>query len=188
MLTVLGSPRRCCDGLTRRETLKVGALSALGGFGLPQWLQAAEGGQLRDGKAKSVIVLYLLGGAATQDMFDLKSEAPVEVRSQFRPIASSVPGIEICEHLPQTATWMHKAAIVRTVNHKAGCHITLPSYTGYEVLLPDITGTKETSSQGASDRSFRNGSKSGCLVARRQWHRVGCCAIFGAKRLDSCSG
>ena len=87
MLTMLGSPRRCCDGITRRETLKLGALSALGGFGLPQWLAAEESGQLREGKAKGVILLYLLGGAATQDMFDLKPDAPEEVRTQFKPIA-----------------------------------------------------------------------------------------------------
>lgn len=144
MLTLLGSPRRCCDGWTRRETLKAGALSALGGLGLPHWLAASEGGQLHAGKAKNVIVLYLLGGAATQDMFDLKPAAPAEVRSQFKPIATTVPGIEICEHLPQMATWMHKAAVVRTVNHKAGCHNTLPSYTGHEVMLPDIGTTKDS--------------------------------------------
>jgi hypothetical protein len=144
MLTVLGSPRRCCDGLTRRETLKAGALSALGGFGLPEYLAASDAGLTHDGPAKSVILLYLLGGAATQDMWDLKPHAPQEVRSQFQPIATSAPGIEVCEHLPRMAQWMHKAAVVRTVNHKAGCHNTLPSYTGHEVLLPDITITKES--------------------------------------------
>ena len=131
MLTVLGSPRRCCDGLTRRETLKVGALSALGGFGLPQYLAAKEAGLVHEGPAKSVILLYLLGGAATQDMWDLKPHAPAEVRSLFQPIATSAPGIEVCEHLPRMAQWMHKAAVVRTVNHKAGCHNCLPSYTGF---------------------------------------------------------
>ena len=85
MFTVLGSPRRCCDGLTRRETLKVGTLSALGGFGLPELLQASTSGQARPGKAKSVILLYLLGGAATQDMFDMKPDAPQEIRGEFRP-------------------------------------------------------------------------------------------------------
>ncbi len=146
MLTMLGSPRRCCDGLTRRETLKVGALSALGGLGagLPQRLMAADGQPLRPGKAKSVILLYLLGGAATQDMFDLKPDAPQEVRSLFQPIATSAAGISICEHLPRMARWMHKAAIVRSVNHKAGCHNTLPSYTGHEFLLADNTNTKDS--------------------------------------------
>ncbi len=144
MLKMLGSRRRCCDGLTRRETLRAGALSALGGFGLPQWLEAAESGQLRDGKAKNVILLYLLGGAATQDMFDLKPEAPAEVRSEFQPIPTSTPGIEICEHLPLMSRWMHKAAIVRSVNHQAGCHNPLPSYSGYEQMLPDITVVKQS--------------------------------------------
>ena len=139
MITMLGSPRRCCDGVTRRETLKVGALSALGGFGLPEWLAASEAGRVRPGKAKSVILLYLLGGAATQDMFDLKPDAPVEVRSHFKPIATSAPGVQVCEHLPRMARWMHRAAVVRSVNHKAGCHNTLPSYTGHEVMLRNIS-------------------------------------------------
>lgn len=143
MLTMLGSPRRCCDGLTRRETLKAGALTALGGFALPHLLQA-EAISARAGRAKNVIVLYLLGGAATQDMFDLKPAAPQEVRSEFKPIATTAPGIHVCEHLPQMAKWMHKTALVRTVNHKAGCHNTLPSYTGFEELLPDITITKDS--------------------------------------------
>ncbi|HEY7427429.1 MAG TPA: DUF1501 domain-containing protein, partial [Gemmataceae bacterium] len=135
MLRVLGNPRRFCDGLTRREALTAGALSVLGGgFNLPNLL-ALEERRRRDtrrGKAKSVLLLYLHGGAPTQDMFDLKPAAPVEVRGEFRPIASSVAGIQVCEHLPQTAKWMHRCAVVRSVNHKAGCHNTLPSFTGSE--------------------------------------------------------
>ncbi|HZT78973.1 MAG TPA: DUF1501 domain-containing protein [Gemmataceae bacterium] len=141
MLTMLGSPRRCCDGLTRRETLKAGALSLLGGaFTLPNLLRAEELARQRPPrprKAKSVILLYLLGGAATQDMWDLKPAAPAEVRGEFKPIATNVPGIQVCEHLPQMARWMHRAALVRSVNHKAGCHNCLPSYTGCEVPQPD---------------------------------------------------
>ncbi len=140
MLTVLGNPRRCCDGLTRRETLKAGALSLLGGAcTLPNLLAAEERRSIsaRPGKAKNVILLYLLGGAATQDMWDMKPAAPVEVRGEFKPIATNVNGIQICEHLPKMARWMHKTAIVRSVNHKAGCHNCLPSYTGCEQLMPD---------------------------------------------------
>lgn len=137
MLTLLGSPRRCCDGLTRRETLQAGALSLLGGyFGLPSLLRAEERPS-RPGRAKSVILLYLLGGAATQDMWDLKPDAPVGVRSEFKPIPTSASGVQICEHLPQMARWMHRAALIRSVNHKAGCHNCLPSYTGHEVPMPD---------------------------------------------------
>lgn len=144
MLTLLGSPRRCCDGLTRRETLKAGALGLLGGFGLPQLLQAEETSTRRRGRARSVICLYLLGGAATQDMIDLKPNAPAEVRGEFRPTATRVPGIQVCEHLPRMARWTDKIAIVRSLNHRAGCHNTLPSYTGYEQMLPDITTTRDT--------------------------------------------
>jgi hypothetical protein len=147
MITLLGSKRRLCDGLTRRETLKAGALSLLGGaFNLPSllWAEEKRSAEARPGKAKSVMLLYLLGGAPTQDMFDLKPGAPEKIRGEFKPIASNVTGIQICEHLPRLARWMHKSALVRSVNHKAGCHNPLPSYTGYEVALPDITSTKET--------------------------------------------
>src|SRR5437588_2242806 len=141
MLTMLGSPRRCCDGLTRRETLKAGALSLLGGgFTLPHLFAAEErarAGGSRPGRAKSVILLYLLGGAATQDMWDMKPAAPAEVRGEFKPVATSVPGLQVCEHLPRLAGWMHRAALVRSVNHKAGCHNCLPSYTGYALPMPD---------------------------------------------------
>lgn len=146
MLTMLGSPRKCCDGLTRRETLKAGALSALGGLSLPQLLQAEQhrSDAALGGKAKSVIVLYLLGGAPWQDMLDMKPNAPADVRGEFRPIATNVPGMDICELLPLSAQWMHRSAIVRSVNHKAGCHNTLPSYTGFEQPLDNIVSSKET--------------------------------------------
>jgi Protein of unknown function (DUF1501) len=140
MITLLGSPRRCCDGVTRRETLKAGALSLLGGaFNLPSLLAMEEkqGARTRPGKAKSVILLYLLGGAATQDMWDIKPDAPSGVRSEFRPVATSAPGVQICEHLPRMGRWMHRAALIRSVNHKAGCHNCLPSYTGCEELQLD---------------------------------------------------
>ncbi|MBI1918625.1 MAG: DUF1501 domain-containing protein [Planctomycetes bacterium] len=139
MITMLGTPRRCCDGLTRRETLKAGALSLLSGFTLPNLLQAEEARsrEARPGKAKSVILLYLLGGAATQDMIDLKPSAPAEIRGEFKPIATKVPGIQVCEHLPRMAKWMHRIGLVRSLNHKAGCHNCLPSYTGCEEPQPD---------------------------------------------------
>src|SRR5262245_1362445 len=140
MITLLGSPRQACDGTTRRETLKVGALSLLGGvFNRPSLLamEKVRGPHARPGKAKSVILVYLQGGPATQDMFDLKPDAPGGIRSEFRPIPTSAPGIQVCEHLPKTATWVHKAAIVRTVFHDGGCHNNLPMYTSYDVPPPD---------------------------------------------------
>jgi hypothetical protein len=147
MLTMLGTPRRCCDGLTRRETLKAGALSVLGGsLTLPNLLRAEQSTSpaKRKGRAKSVICLFLLGGAGSQDMWDLKPNAPAEIRGEFNPIATDVPGIQICEHMPLMAKWMHRTAIVRSVNHKAGCHNPLACYSGYEAQIGDITITRDT--------------------------------------------
>lgn len=146
MLTMLGSPRRFCDGLTRRDSLKVGAISALGGFGLPQWLQAAttDPSYAWSGKAKSVICLYLLGGAPWQDMYDLKPKAPADVRGEFQPIPTNVPGIDVCELLPNHTQWMHRSALVRSINHRAGCHNCLPSYTGWEVPETDLVNLKSS--------------------------------------------
>src|SRR5438067_5392382 len=140
MLTLLGSPRLSCDGLTRRETLKAGALSLLGGaFNLPSLLALEQAGtrQTRRGQAKSVLLLYLQGGPPTQDMFDMKPDAPDGIRSEFKPIATSAPGISVCEHLPRLARWMHRTAVVRSVHHNGGCHNNLPMYTGHDVPPPD---------------------------------------------------
>jgi hypothetical protein len=148
MIRLLGSARRCCDGITRRETLQAGAISLLGGLSLERLLQAAPATSLSPlssrSRVKNVLCIYLLGGAATQDMWDLKPQAPVEVRGEFKPIDTSAPGVQITEMLPLTSKWMHRAALVRSVNHKAGCHNTLPSYTGFEQPLADITTTKES--------------------------------------------
>ncbi len=137
MLTMLGSPRRCCDGMTRRETLKAGALTAMGGFGLSQFQQAQAAGAVHGGKAKNVIVLFLLGGAATQDMVDLKPDAPAEVRGEFKPIPTNVAGLDFCEHLPLLAQKADRLAVVRSVNHQAGCHNCMPAYTGLDTVMPD---------------------------------------------------
>ena len=106
---------------------------------LPRLLTAQEQAraQPRPRRAKSVIMLYLLGGAPTQDMVDLKPNAPTGIRSQFRPIPTSAPGVQVCEHLPRMAKWMHRIGQVRSLNHKAGCHNYLPSYSGCEALQLD---------------------------------------------------
>ena len=70
-------------------------------------------------------------------MFDLKPDAPEGIRSEFKPIATSAPGIQVCELLPLTAQWMHKTAVVRSVYHNGGCHKNLPMYTGFDANLPD---------------------------------------------------
>ena len=120
--------------VTRRDALMAGAIGLFGGgLAAPAKVPTA-----RPGKAKSVLFLFLHGGAPTQDMFDMKPDAPLEVRGEFKPIATSAPGVQICEHLPRMAKWMHRAAVVRSVGHKAGCHNTLPTYTGYAEPITDI--------------------------------------------------
>jgi hypothetical protein len=139
-ITMLGSARRDCTGSTRRETLKAGGLSLLGGlFNTPALLALENSPQHQrwPARAKSVVLFYLQGGPPTQDMFDLKPDAPEGIRSEFKPIATSVPGVEVCEMLPLTARWMHTTAVVRSVYHNGGCHKNLPMYTGFDLNLPD---------------------------------------------------
>lgn len=103
-ITLLGTARRACCDPTRRETLQAGALSLLGGlFGAPT-LKAAAASPAPSIKprAKSVVLLYLQGGPPTQDMWDLKPHAPDGDGGEFKPIATSAPGVEISELLPKT--------------------------------------------------------------------------------------
>ena len=129
MLSVLGPNAKLCDGVSRREAMRVGGLSLFAGMTLPRLLQAATGAS--SGKAKSVILFNLLGGPSQQDMFDLKPEAPLEVRGEFQPISTSLPGLQICEHLPNTAKVMHKACLIRTVTHGYNAHNPLNIMTGF---------------------------------------------------------
>lgn len=137
MITLLGSARKGCCGPTRREMLTAGGLSLLGGvLGSPA-VQAVESSGTRKARAKTVVLIYLQGGAPTQDMYDMKPHAPDGVGGEFKPIASTAPGLDVCELLPLTSRWMHKSAVVRSVYHNGGCHKNLPMYTGYDVNLPD---------------------------------------------------
>ena len=119
MLRLCGPGSRLCDGHTRREFLRVGGLS-LAGLSLPQ-LSAARMARPR---FKSVIQLYMWGGPAQQETFDLKPNAPEGIRSLFRPMATKTPGVRICEHLPRLAAMTDKFAIVRSVTHTGVNHGT----------------------------------------------------------------
>jgi hypothetical protein len=113
MLTLFGRQEQFCDGISRRNFLKIGALG-LGGLTLPQLLQAeAISGIGRSHRA--VIMIFLPGGPSHQDIFDLKQEAPSEIRGEFKPIRTNVSGIQICEHLPQLAQLADKYTIVRSM-------------------------------------------------------------------------
>ena len=129
--------------MARRTFLQAGTLSTLG-LGLPQVLsnraQAAPGGKSspRRGTAKSCILLFMLGGPPQQETFDMKPEAPGAARSLFNPIATNVPGIEICELLPDLARQADRFSILRSVHHGgnalfhgAGVHFNLTGWPNF---------------------------------------------------------
>ncbi|HXT59384.1 MAG TPA: DUF1501 domain-containing protein [Pirellulales bacterium] len=129
MLTLLGNRSRFCDGLSRRSFLQIGGLAA-GGLSLPRLLQAEETAGARRSH-KAVIMVYLTGGLAHQDSFDLKSEAPDEVRGEFKPIDTRLPGVQICELLPKLAGTMDKLAVVRSIVGLRDEHSSFQNLTGY---------------------------------------------------------
>ncbi len=123
MLDFVGRGQRTCDGISRRAFLKVGGL-ALGGLSLPALLRQRALAK-EDGKStprRSVILLWLAGGPSHLDMYDLKPSAPVEVRGEFKPIRTNVPGIQIGEHLPRQARIMDRLTILRSAYHTNAGH------------------------------------------------------------------
>jgi hypothetical protein len=134
MLTIPGPQSRFCDGMSRRSWLRIGGL-ALGGLALPDILRAqAERGT--SNAAKAVIMVLLPGGPTHLDMFDLKPNAPAEIRGDFRPIATNVPGIDICELMPRLARMADKLTIVRSLVGFREDHNTHWCTTGWESHPP----------------------------------------------------
>ena len=143
---------RFCDGLSRRDFVRVGAIGT--GLGLADFLRAD---QTKPAKATSAIFVYLGGGPSHMDTFDLKPDAPAEVRGDFKPIDTNVPGVRICEHLPKLAKLADTFAIVRGVSHNIAAHELgteylnagnrpIPSlvYPGYgAVASKELAGDKE---------------------------------------------
>jgi uncharacterized protein (DUF1501 family) len=129
MLTILGQPQRgFCDGISRRSFLKIGGL-ALGGLSLPQILKA-EGASAARQSHKGIIMIFLPGGPPHQDFFDLKMDAPAEIRGEFRPIHTNVPGIDICQHFPLIAARMDKLIPIRSMVGASGAHDAYECLTG----------------------------------------------------------
>ncbi|MCH2598282.1 MAG: DUF1501 domain-containing protein [Pirellulaceae bacterium] len=115
-----------CDGHSRRTFLQIGAMGSLT---LPQLLQAEAASGVANSH-KAVIMVYLCGGPPHQDMYDLKPDAPAEVRGEFSPIKTNVPGVEICELMPKMASMMDKFVPIRTMANCQGGHTGFQCFTG----------------------------------------------------------
>ena len=127
MRVYTGAANRYCDQVSRRSFLQIGSL-AVGGLTLPGLLRAERNA----GRShKAVIMVYLSGGMPHQDTFDLKMEAPAEIRGEFSTIPSVVPGIDVCELLPKMATVMDRCAVIRSVVGQRDEHSSFQNLTGY---------------------------------------------------------
>jgi hypothetical protein len=133
MLRLEGASGRFCDGLSRRSFLRIGGLG-LGGLTLPGILraQAESPAPVRSGGLghKAVIMVYLPGGPPHQDMYDLKPDAPAEVRGPLRPIGTNVDGIQICELMPRLARIMDKVVPIRSIVGAKDRHESFQCLTG----------------------------------------------------------
>ena len=128
MLTLLGNRTPMCDTLDRRSFLRIGGL-ALGGMTLPQVLQAEQAAGV-NGNGKGIIMIFLPGGPSHQDMWDIKMDAPSEIRGEFTPIQTKVPGVEICEQFPRLASISDKLTFIRTMVGASGSHYAFQCLTG----------------------------------------------------------
>ena len=137
MLKILGSRENkqvFCDGISRRSFLQVGGMT-LGGLSLANLLELeAQAGIKKSHKA--VIMIYMCGGPPHQDMYDLKVDAPAEVRGEFSPIKTNVDGIEVCEHLPHIAKSMDKLIPIRSIVGCNGNHYSYQCMTGHSQSTP----------------------------------------------------
>ncbi|MFO0968669.1 MAG: DUF1501 domain-containing protein [Gemmataceae bacterium] len=140
MLTLQGSTRRLCDGLSRRDLLRLGALGA---FSLSDFLNlkadAAPATRLpRFGRAKACILLFLYGSPPQHETFDPKPDAPAEVRGEIGSIPSVVPGARICELLPRTARVLDQTTVIRSMTHPYPQHGVAYAVSGIPTYTPDL--------------------------------------------------
>jgi len=125
---------RCCDGIRRRDLLRVGVGSVLGAsVSLPEMLMAASAESGRPAKDVSLIILFLQGGLSTIDTLDMKPNAPKEFRGDFRPIDTVAPGVQVAEHIPLVAQQADKFSLIRSFTHPNSNHGQADHYmlTGY---------------------------------------------------------
>lgn len=135
MLRMLGNRSSSGEGLSRRTALCVGGLSLFGSLSQTRLLRAAaeQKAAARPGRAKAVVLLNLFGGPPHQDLFDLKTKAPSEIRGEFKPINTVVPGIDIGELLPELAQVMDRCSLIRTYSHRYNSHNPYNVYTGFDL-------------------------------------------------------
>ncbi|MFN3649224.1 MAG: DUF1501 domain-containing protein [Armatimonadota bacterium] len=140
MISIKGNKARLCDGITRRDFVRLGAIGTMG-LSLPALLQAeaaAKEAARAAGKSspreKNVILFFLMGGQSQLDMWDMKPNAPEMVRGEFKPINTSVDGIQICEHMPELAKRAHKFTIIRSMTH----HVKNHAPAGYFALTGHV--------------------------------------------------
>jgi hypothetical protein len=161
MLTILGKPARFCDGVSRRSFLKIGGLA--GGaltFGGPTLADVLRADAAKPGVArKSIINIFLNGGPSHLDMFDLKPQAPTEIRGEFLPISTNVPGIEICSLMPNLAKLADKFAIIRSLTGFRDEHTSWQTETGWnESDLRNLGGHPSLGAVVAKLQGATNGS------------------------------
>ncbi|HEV7224375.1 MAG TPA: DUF1501 domain-containing protein [Pirellulales bacterium] len=130
MLTVHGERQGFCDGISRRNFLRIGGL-AMGGLTLPQLLQASAQADSSASRHKSIIMVYLPGGPSHLDTYDPKPQAAVEYRGEFGSISSRVPGMDFCELLPGHARVADKLTLVRSVTGAVSEHAPALVMSGY---------------------------------------------------------
>jgi hypothetical protein len=131
MLTILGHPTRYCDGISRRSFLKIGALGLGAGSLTLADVFRAEARAGSPSRPKSVINIFLGGGPPHQDMWEIKTEAPAEIRGEFKPIATRVPGIQIGEVFPKIAALMDKCVVIRSVVGAVDRHDAYQCFSGW---------------------------------------------------------
>lgn len=160
MFSLQGSSRTLCDGLNRRELLRIGGLGAFG-WGLNDQLLAAglsaQSGIAAPsfGKAKACILIFLYGSPPQHETFDPKPDAPAEIQGEMKAIATCVPGIRICERLPRTAQIVDKTTIVRSLTHPYPLHGVAYAVSGLPTYTPDLE---------ARPRDFRHWPYIGSVV------------------------
>lgn len=169
MLQVLGKTVRLCDGIRRREALRIGGLGAFG-LGMDQAAKLrtaqgfAEGFEGSFGKAKSCILLFPYGSPPQHETFDPKPEAPAEIQGEMKSISTSAPGVSICDHLPLMAGVMDRLTVVRSVTHPYPLHCVAYTTSG----IPEYDVSLET-----KPRDTRHWPYIGSVVGYAREHQAG---------------